>query len=668
MAIRVQGSPYTVDSKSELSLMDFSYDYPPGMDLRPGSKLHERIKDEIFRSAQESYGVMSRRHDSWNRIDESLTAYIPADDAEEKVQDEDSRRPVSIVVPYSYATMETLLTYLVAAFLQDPIFRYEGNGPEDIIGAILLELTIGLQCNRSKVGLPLHTMFRDCLGYGIGITTPSWNEEYGLRERVIEKPKFSFMGVNLGSTRTRQTVEELLYEGNVLDNIDPYRYLPDPSYGIEQVQKGEYVGWIETKGYMDLLEQEKQDPDLFNVKYLGRLASRRSALFGTDPSSREIRIGGSGRDQITETVSRPTDIIHMFKKIIPREYGIRGSAFNPDGEYPEKYYFALAADQVVIAAKPLGLNHNRFPVCTCAPDFDGRSVAPISRLEIVYGLQHVLNFEFNSHIANVRKAINDMLIVDPYLVNMADVRTPKPGKIIRLRKSAWGRANAAKDAVQQLAITDITRNNMQDAQIIMDMIERASAGTLNMMGIMRPGSERRSAAEFQGTHQGAMNRLERMARIIGIQAMQDIGYMFASHTQQLITQDVYVRATGDYEKQLRAIFGEKFQNGRLHVTPMDLSIDYDVKVRDGSVPGGNFSQAYVQMLQAVGTSEILASRIDAFKLFRFIMQQTGAKNVDDFELRTNPQVPPVQAQVLPDEQVQKEVQSGNIVPIQSQQF
>jgi hypothetical protein len=416
---------------------------------------------------------------------------------------------------------------------------------------------------------------------------------------------------------------------------------------------------------MDLLDRERNDPELFNVKYLSRLSSRRSSLYGTDDSSREIKSGGSSRNQITETVSKPVDVIHMFKKIIPREYGLPGSDFNKDGEYPEKWYFALAADQVVITAKPLGLNHNLFPVCTAAPDYDGRSVTPISRLEIVYGLQHTLNFMFNSHIANVRKAINDMLIVDPWLVNMGDLRTPKPGKLIRLRKSAWGRANAAKDAVQQLKVMDITANNVNDAQYITDLMDRVSSATHNMMGVMRPGSERRSATEFQGTQSSAMNRLERIARVIGMQALQDIGYMFASHTQQLMSKDTYIRATGDQEKQLTAIFGQKMQEGRLHVTPFDLAIDYDVMVRDGSVPGGNFSQAYVQMLQTAGGNELIASRVDLFKLFKFVMTQMGAKNVDDFELKQQqglpPQVPQMNAQIMPDEQVEREVQNGNLV-------
>ena len=32
-----------------------------------------------------------------------------------------------------------------------------------------------------------------------------------------------------------------------------------------------------------------------------------------------------------------------------------------------------------------------------------------------------------------------MLVVDPYLVNINDLKDPQPGKLIRLRRPAWGR-------------------------------------------------------------------------------------------------------------------------------------------------------------------------------------------------------------------------------------
>jgi len=657
----VQGSPYY--NRSDLSSVDHKYDYPDGINLRPGSTIHNKIRESVYNKATASYGVMSRRFPSWNAIDETLTVYMPTDAEEDLVKEKDSRKPVSIVVPYSYAQLDTLVTYATAAFGQDPVFRYEGTGPEDTIGAILLQLVIQSQCNRFKIGIPLHTMFRDSFAYGIGVAAPIWRSVMGRKTIKSQNNILDLFGRLIGKKQTTKSVQSVLYEGNDLDNIDPYRFLPDPNYGIQEIQKGEFVGWVSTQSLMDLLSEESYDDTLFNVKYLKSLSSRRSSLFSNDDSRRDTYGTTRDRYSISEEYSKPVDIINMIIKIIPKEYGLKSEDYtNKDGELPEKWHFQLAADQVVIKAKPLGLNHNMFPVAVCAPDFDGRSITPVSRLEIIAGLQETLNFLFNSHIANVRKSINDMLVVDPYLVNMNDLKDPAPGKLIRLRRSAWGRGT--ENVVTQLKITDITANNIPDAEKIMSIMERVSAATYNMMGVMRPGSERRSAAEFEGTQSGALNRLERLAKMIGLQAMQDIGYMYASQTQQLMEKSTYVKIIGEWEKVLQNEYPET-KNMRLNVNPYDLAVDYDTVVRDGSVPGGNFSQAWVQMFQAVGTSPVLASRIDVFKLFLHIARSLGAKDISNFELKQgqNPQIPPINAQVLPDEQVQREAQAGNLKPI-----
>lgn len=655
----VQGNPYS--TRFDFSSMDMNYTYPNGVNIRPGSVIHEKIRSSVYNRAHESYRVMQRRFTSWQSIDESLTVYRPLDEAEAETKAKDPRKPVGIVVPYSYAQLETIVTYMVAAFCQDPIFRYEGVGPEDTIGASLLELLVQSQCNRFKIGIALHTMFRDACAYGIGMVGPIWKEIHGKKMVKAKRSIWSMFGRLLGQEDFAETQDAVLFEGNMLTNLDPYRFMPDPNYGIQDIQKGEFIAWIDTISLMDLLNEESFGfADYFNVRYLKALASRRSTLFRMDDSGRDPY--GTTRDRfaMSERYSKPVDMINCIMKIIPREYGLPGDDSNPDGEYPEKWHFTLAADQVVIRAKPLGLNHNMFPVCACAPDFDGRTITPISRLEILDGLQTTLNFLFDSHIANVRKAINDMFVVDPYLVNMNDLKDPQPGKLIRLRRSAWGKGT--KDVVTQLGVADVTANNIRDGQAIMDIMERVSAATTNMMGIMRPGSERRSAAEFEGTQHSAMNRLERIAKMIGLQAMQDIGYMFASQTQQLMSQETYLKIAGPYEKTLLAEYGVA-KNGRIPVSPYDIAVDYDTYVRDGSVPGGNFSQAWVQMFQAIGQSPVLASRIDVFRLFMHIARNLGAKDIESFELRGA--IPQTNVQTLPDEEVQRQAQAGNLVPLQS---
>ena len=120
----------------------YDYTYPDGLDLVPGNAKHDKLRDLIMQRASLSATTMSTRHKAWNDIDFTLTSYIPVDEKEKSVKENDSRKPISIVFPYSYTVLETLLSFYVAAFLQDPIFRYEGVGPHDVVGAILLEKLI----------------------------------------------------------------------------------------------------------------------------------------------------------------------------------------------------------------------------------------------------------------------------------------------------------------------------------------------------------------------------------------------------------------------------------------------------------------------------------------------------------------------------------------------
>ena len=125
----------------------YDYDYPQGLNLDPKSDLHRFIVNEVLQRALVSQRVMSSRFDSWNEIDRCLTSYMEPDagglgelneERDIKKDKGSKKKPVSIVFPYSYAILETVLTYLVMAFLEEPIFRYEGVSPDDVIGAILI--------------------------------------------------------------------------------------------------------------------------------------------------------------------------------------------------------------------------------------------------------------------------------------------------------------------------------------------------------------------------------------------------------------------------------------------------------------------------------------------------------------------------------------------------
>lgn len=649
MPATVQGN---VDGKrSDFDSVDkvYDYDYPEGLDLDPRSDLHAKIVSKLIQRAQSSYNEINKRYSSWNDVDHVLTAYIPTDDKEKTIKEKDSRKPVSIVFPYSYAMMESLLAYLVTAFGQDPVFRYEGVSPEDTIGAMLLELTIQLHCNKTKVPLALHTVFRDSLGYGLGGGAPGWTKKMGMRSVWQEGAVYGADGELFNEKGYRDSVEAVLFEGNELSNINPYHYLPDPNVSVHEVQKGEFVGWIRKDHRLNLLREEEHDEDLFNVKYL-RHVTTKSSQFMVNQDERTRKTTGGGRPQEQVDGNR-VDVLVMYVDLIPKDWNLG------DSERPEKWCFNLANDTLLIKAYPTNFNHGMYPVAIAAPDFDGYTSTPISRLEILYGLQGVLDFLFNSHIANVRKAVNDMIIVDPQLVNINDMKDPKPGKLIRLRRPAWGRG--VKDVAQQLQISDITQANIGDSAYIVNWMQKIAGADDWAQGSLRQGGpERLTKGEFQGTAAMGHSRLARIAMIIGLQFMQDVGYQFAMNTQQLMDEETYVKATGRWQQALMAEYGVE-PNGRIKVSPMDLLVNYDVFVRDGSVPGSNFSEGWLQLFNILASSDQLVQEFDMVRIFMHIARMMGAKNVEDFKRN----VGRIQPTTMPDEQAMRQVERGNLVPL-----
>jgi hypothetical protein len=634
--------------------MDYGYSYPRGLDLKPGSDLHRKLVTKLLERGNASRSVMSQRYDSWQKLDETLTAYVPLDEKETEVQDEDDRKSVSIVIPYSYAVLETLLTYSVAAFLEHPIFKYRAVGPEDQLGTIMLELLIDQQTRRAKMALNIYVMFRDAHVYGLGVVHTRFTTKYGKRTKKREVKLLNALG-NIFTAGTRKSkVRTVTYEGNELENIDPYQYLPDPNVPVHQIQRGEFVGWMKRSNRMEMLSDEHNDPSgmLFNAKYLKHIDGRSSLYYETDSEGSRSKYQMSKGDEADSSVTSPDDILWMYVNLIPEEWELG------NGKMPEKWLFGLVGDQVIVAASPVGLDHDEFPVAVCAPNYDGYSVSPISHMEILYPLQHRVDWLMNSHQANVRRAVNDIVIVDPTLIDVDSLKEAKEGGIAFLKRGAWGKGSV-KDAVHQLDMTDITRGHVADAMNLMQVMERTSGASDNLQGIAQKLGERTTKYQVQSAKMSALSRIEMKNRLAGIMAMTDIADQVAQNTQQLMSRKTYVDILGRWVEDLRNDFGR--QGKQMAVSPDDIIVGYDVMPQDGSVVGSEYLDTWVQLFQIISQNPMLSqlARIDLGRMFKHIARMGGAKNIDDFTIQENQQQ---LAQVIPDQAAASEAAAGNIVP------
>jgi hypothetical protein len=394
-----------------------------------------------------------------------------------------------------------------------------------------------------------------------------------------------------------------------------------------------------------MLEEEASDPFMFNARYLNNLDGR-SMFYEAKPDDRDrYDVMSYYGDDI-----EPVDLMYMYVKIIPKEWGLGPK------DYPEKWFFLVAGDRLILKAEPLTLRHNKYPIVPCCPDFDGHTLAPISRLEMMKGMQQTINFMYNTRFANIRKSVNDMFLVDPQVINMADITNPKEGMLVRIRERFWGQGKIS-EAMHQFPVSDVTASHLSsDVPSILSLSEQVTCATQNLQGLRRTTSERVTASEANSIQSNALSRLETTARIISSMSMQPLAYFFAEHAQQFMESGQYVKITGRYEEDLRAIYNKQ---GAVYVSPDDINVSYDIHEHDGSIPGSGDPQALTQLMQIAAQNPMIFPNLDFTKLLLYVAKTSGAKNFQDFVKTTNN----TNMAVRSDEEVLNQVNSGNMIPL-----
>ncbi len=618
---------------------DFHYAYPlkggtrtTRLKLKPGTDFHDELVKEVLFRASEAHHIMQRKFDIWNKITDQLEAYIPKDEEEIEIEDEDRRKPTSTVVPAMFTYLDTLLTHTMSLSLDYPVFRFAPGGPEDLGGVLKLEAVIAHQTTRAKMPLNLHTWWRDAFCYGLGVLASGWEKRTGPVTVREEVPDYDIeSGVTVGSKFITTLSEQVLYEGNFLTNISPYVYLPDPCVPIHEVQRGEFVGYVATDNLMSILGREfndnkSEDAVWFNGKYLKGLPGRSAYFVDSDSPVADSRY------DVQERVSHPIDVIHMYITLIPKDWELGSS------EKPEKWVFSLANDRVIIRAQPLNLDHDMYPVAICAPDFDGYKVTPTSRMEAIWGLQHATDWLLNSHIRDQRKNVHGRYIVDPQQVMMGGLEDPDQS-IIYLRPSSWGRN--PKDAIFPLPVNNVTQVNVANMSALMNIMQEATGAQSPIQGTQRQGGERVTAREVGVTSSSALGRITRAVEVGQLQGMQDLAFQLASNTKQLLTESTYVSIVGRMEDDLNdELRGElKDNNNRLPVSPLDLNVGFDVVMANTVSSVREMSgEQMAQYFQVVAGNEELSRNIDMYRWMRYIFRQLGFRNLPDFERKQ--QLPP----------------------------
>jgi hypothetical protein len=253
-----------------------------------------------------------------------------------------------------------------------------------------------------------------------------------------------------------------------------------------------------------------------------------------------------------------------------------------------------------------------------------------------------------SHLDNVKKALNDMFVLDPSRINLDDLQRPGPAKWIRLRENAWGQD--VKTAITQFPVQDVTRQHVQDIQYWTEVVLRGTGAVDSMLG-MQP-RQKQQATVFSGMVQMSAARHKVTAQILSEMGVLPWARRQVSNLQQFLDEDTFIKVTGNKAKELGVN-----PNEFLRVPPENIQGQFDFPVHTGEIPPDpqRNVQVWTQVLMAIAKTPNLAARFDLVEVFKQLVYSAGIKNIDAFL---------VKSQVMPDEQVMAMRQQGNVVPAQ----
>ena len=612
------------------------------------SELHRTVLDAVRARWQFSREKFGQRHIQWARAEDQSLLYMPAkenDRLRAAQRSQGAPQFTTIEIPYSYAQFLAAHTYWTSVFLgRSPIHQFTARhgAAEDSVQAV--EAIMDYQVGVGGSLFPYYVWLHDAGKYGLGVIGTYWDEElHTVSEIVEQQPTFLGMPV-IGAKpkKVRRTAQIKGYVGNRNYNVRPYDFFPDPRVPISRFQDGEFCGrYVETGWNKIALKGEQQI--YFN---LDEAKKTRPSGWRKGEGSPRLALpnrSGGDSDPISYAAKDPLkaldfyELLEMYVELVPADWGLGSS------RTPEKWCFTLCNDAVIIGCWPLGLHHNKYPFDILEFELEGYGLFKRGVLELLEPLNQTLTWLFNTHFHNVRKVINNQLVIDPSRITQRDITDPQGGRLIRLTPAAYG--TAPRDALHQLAVADVTNQHIStDARVVMDMMNRVLGMNDGLMGVLAQGG-RKSATEVRSANSYGVNRQKTITEYMSAQGWGPHATKMLQNTQQFYD--------GEQQFKIAGSLMSKAQTFAM-VTPESIAGFYDFVAVDGTLPVDRQAQVmvWVELMKQMAAYPGMLLEYDVNSIFAHVAHLAGVKNLASFRIKS-----------VDDGAIQLAAQRGDVVPI-----
>lgn len=593
----------------------------PTLKIAKDSPLAKRLVSMLSSRIKFAERSHTNREEKWRKAEEVVLAYLPEQeaDAQRRVARENEGKPkyTTLQLPYTYALLMSAHTYISSVFFaRAPIHQFSGRHGEGEQATQAVEALVSYQVEVGEMIAPYYLWIYDALKYGVGIVGEYWCKDTLHVGQIIENED-----AVSGKVQKLQVVQEVVaYEGCKSYNVSPYDFMHDPRVPIGRFQDGEFcickrkLSWTQivrrvTQGYYMSLDDLKE--------YRGAPPPQQGSGQLERPEDRDYISEG-------ESDQHPASMwfYEVYVDLIPSEWGVG------DTNFPMKWVFTLTYDQsLVVGAQPLGLVHGRFPFSILETEVEGYGLFSRGVPDIMDPLQNTMDWLLNTHFYNVRAALNNQFILDPSKLVVEDAEDGGPGFRYRLRPEAFG--TDISKIFMQVPVTDVTKGHMQDLQQMIGMGERVFGVSDQIMGAVT-GTTRRTATEVRTATGFGVNRMKTISEFMSAVGISSHAQRLVQTSQQFYTGEKKFRIVGDLAQSAGPAF--------MDITPDSIAGFFNFVPVDGTLPVDRMAQAnlWKELLANIRNYPQIAMSYDLTRIFAWVAQIAGLKNINQFRIQVMP--------------------------------
>jgi len=589
-----------------------------------------KIVDYVKSMVDMSYYKISKRYDHWKEADRAHDVYVPPDATTYREK---------AVIADTRAIADTVLTYMMAALSgRNPMFQLEGLNRKSRQSAMILERVLHQQMRRTAGEARLAQMLLDSIRYGFAPTKVVWD------------------------AKSNQ---------NHIINFDPRRVFPDPRVNWGDWDNMQYIVFSDYCSYNTLLYsglypklkmfpalRHKLSPprNAWNAHHWHKEEGRGLSIDPAQPHQRERS------DHAYFTLGDARIVDETWVRMAGHEIGVPSI---------EQVFFVITIlDENVVIRFQLNPYGQQFPVAIGGLYQDTHKTYGQSLYDLLLPMHDIATYLLRSRIDNVSAALNNLIFVDPTQVSVPDLIDRNPWGVVRTLPGT-----KPGDGVFIAQVPDVTRGHFNDIAAMADFKQRVSAASDAQQGM--PTSDGiRTATEIQRLTQLGSQRLGVISRIMSATTIRPMVRMMTANIQDSLSLEGSIKIDQDnMPTQLSSIVEDGYLD---YEVAKDLQGDIDYLVIDGTLPlePTRNAETWMNMLQIMQKTG-LNMEYNAGKIAEEAIRAMGITDLDRFrisqqELQANGPSPSQQlalmekmrgASVKPQDDIQNEVQKGNLVPM-----